>query len=138
MAESTGINTDGFTNYTEIIQHLQTGSLTDNKGEISILFFLLLQFGIIITISTKVLVDQLMMKQFQHIIPKVIPNNIIILIINNIITNIPDIKIGRIIIILVDLVVMEIIHVVIIVELMMDIGHKKEIDFYHIVQSIVL
>lgn len=80
----------------------------------------------------KVLVDRVMMKQYHHIIPKVILSSITT--INNIITNILDIRIGIIIIILVDRVEMETILVVIIVEIMMDIGVQEVIDFQHIVQ----
>jgi len=39
VAESTGINTEGFSNYTEILQHLQTGSLKINTIQISVPVF---------------------------------------------------------------------------------------------------
>ena len=135
VAESAGVNSEGFSNYTEIIQHLQTGQFPSNQIQpfISVVFFLL-QFGIVITMSMKVLVESTMMNKLHPTIPKVmltIINN------NHIIINIPAIKIGRIIIILVDQVEIRIILVAIMVPIMMDIGILKAIVFLHIVLSIV-
>lgn len=129
MAEST----EGFSNYTEIIQHLQTSK--KSLKFFLLTFFFVLQFGIIIITSMTILVDRQMMKPFHHRPPPLLHliqnHHPIIIILNKDI--ILTIKIGRIIIILVDRVEIRIIHVLI----MMAIGILEVHVFRHIVRSIV-